>query len=150
MIDLGVAHSQSGELLLRSELPLTPCSRSVAEIVEGSDCIGVLARPPEVGEAMVHALVEAGAKNVRVIICRRENMNKVWKYLLAFAGQIRLQFAIWRAKKPVVFQDLFCVGSYPLRFFGAERHFFAASNGKVEILPEVAAGERHLDPLHRS
>ncbi len=137
MIDLGLAHSLTGELLLRNELPLKPCLRSIAEIVRESDCVGVLARPRDVGQAMVNALEEAGAKNVRVIICRRANTNKVWKYILAFVGQIRLQFAIWRAKKPVVFQDSFCVGNYPLRFFGAERHFFAASAGKVEVLPEL-------------
>lgn len=136
MIDLGVAHARTGELLLRKDLPLTPCPRTIAELVNGSDCVGILARPKEVGDAMDKAVRAAGAKNVHTIICRRPNTNKVWKYVLAFAAQIRLQFAIWRAKRPVVFQDSFCVGRYPLRITGAEKHFFAAANGKAEILPE--------------
>ena len=136
MIDLGLEHSRTGELLMRAELPLSPCGRTLAEMVKGSDCVGVLARPRDVGAAMADALAEIGVENVKVIICRRENTNKIWKYVLAFAAQIRLQLSIWRAKKPVVFQDSFCVDNYPLRFFGAEKHFFAASNGKVEILPK--------------
>ncbi len=137
MVDLGVRHAKSGELLMRSELPLKPCTRTIAEIVKDADYVGALARPKDVGEAMVNALKEAGAKNFHVIICRRENTNKVWKYVLAFAAQIRMQFAIWRAKRPVVFQDPFCVANYPLRFFSAEKYFFAASGGKVEILPDA-------------
>jgi hypothetical protein len=136
MAALGIRHAKSGELLMRGELPLSPCRHTIAELVEGADCVGVLARPKEVADAMSDALRSAGAKNVRVIICRRENTNKVWKYVLAFAAQISMQFAVWRAKKPVVFQDSFCVGNYPLRLFCAEKHFFAASNGKVEILPK--------------
>lgn len=138
MIDLGISHSGTGELLMRNELPLVPCSRSVAEIVKDSDYVGVLARPREVGEAMAEALKAAGVGRFDVIVCRRENTNKVWKYVLAFAAQIRMQFAVWRARKPIVFQDSFCVGNYPLRFFGAEKHFFAATDGKVEILPGLA------------
>ena len=91
--------------------------------------------PKDVGEAMRNALAEAGAKRVDVIICRRENTNKVWKYVLAFAAQIRMQFVIWRARHPVVFQDSFCVANYPIRFFSAEKYFFAAANGKAEVLP---------------
>lgn len=135
MVDLGIRHALSGELLMRSELPLKPCEKSIAELVREADCVGVLARPKEVGDAMVAALVAAGAKNLHVIICRQPGMNKVWKYVRAFAAQIRLQFAIWRAKKPVVFQDSFCVWHYPLCIVGAEKHFFAAANGKAEILP---------------
>ena len=33
MVDLGVRHAKTGELLMRSELPLKPCERSIAEIV---------------------------------------------------------------------------------------------------------------------
>jgi hypothetical protein len=135
MVNLGIRHAKSGELLMRAELPLTPCPRTIAELVENADYVGVLARPKEVGEAMANALKAAGAENVRVIICRRENTNKVWKYVLAFAAQIAMQFAVWRAKKPVVFQDSFCVVNYPLRLSGAEKHFFAASGGKAEVLP---------------
>ena len=121
---------------MRSELPLKPCERSVADIVRDADYVGVLARPKDVGEAMRNALEEAGAKRFDVIICRRENTNKVWKYVLAFAAQIRMQFVIWRARHPVVFQDSFCVANYPIRFFSAEKHFFAVANGKAELLPE--------------
>ena len=135
MVDLGVRHAKTGELLMRSELPLKPCERSIAEIVRDADYVGVLARPKDVGEAMRNALLEAGAKRFDVIICRRENTNKVWKYVLAFAAQIRMQFIIWRAKHPVVFQDPFCVANYPIRFFSAEKYFFAAANGKAEVLP---------------
>ena len=137
MVDLGVRHAKTGELLMRSELPLKPCERSIAEIVRDADYVGVLARPKDVGEAMRNALLEAGAKRFDVIICRRENTNKVWKYVLAFAAQIRMQFIIWRAKHPVVFQDPFCVANYPIRFFSAEKYFFAAANGKAEILPDA-------------
>ena len=136
MVALGVRHAKTGELLMRSELPLKPCERSIAEIVRDADYVGVLARPKDVGEAMRTALKEAGAKRFDVIICRRENTNKVWKYVLAFAAQIKMQFVIWRAKHPVVFQDPFCVANYPLRFFSAEKHFFAAADGKAELLPE--------------
>ena len=136
MVALGVRHAKTGELLLRGELPLTPVARTIAEIVRDADYVGVLARPKDVGEAMRNALMEAGAKRFDVIICRRENTNKVWKYVLAFAAQIRMQFIIWRAKHPVVFQDPFCVANYPIRFFSAEKHFFAAADGKAELLPE--------------
>ena len=136
MVALGVRHAKTGELLMRNELPLTPPSRTIAEIVRDADYVGVLARPRDVGEAMRNALKEAGAKRFDVIICRRENTNKVWKYVLAFAAQIRMQFIIWRAKHPVVFQDSFCVANYPIRFFSAEKYFFAAANGKAEVLPE--------------
>lgn len=136
MVALGVRHAKTGELLMRGELPLTPPSRTIAEIVRDADYVGVLARPKDVGEAMRNAIREAGAKRFDVIICRRENTNKVWKYVLAFAAQIRMQFIIWRAKKPVVFQDPFCVANYPIRFFSAEKHFFAAADGKAELLPE--------------
>lgn len=136
MVALGVRHAKTGELLMRGELPLTPPSRTIAEIVRDADYVGVLARPRDVGEAMRNAIREAGAKRFDVIICRRENTNKVWKYVLAFAAQIRMQFIIWRAKKPVVFQDPFCVANYPIRFFSAEKHFFAAADGKAELLPE--------------
>ena len=135
MVDLGVRHAKTGELLMRNELPLKPPSRTIAEIVRDADYVGVLARPKDVGEAMRNALQEAGAKRFDVIICRRENTNKVWKYVLAFAAQIRMQFIIWCAKHPVVFQDPFCVANYPLRFFSAEKHFFAAADGKAELLP---------------
>ena len=135
MVDLGIRHAATGELLMRVDLPLVPCPRTIREIVRDADYVGVLARPKEVGEAMAKALAEAGAKRFDVIICRRDGVNKVWKYVLAFAAQIRMQFAIWRAEKPVVFQDSFCVARYPLRFFSAEKHFFAAANGKAEVLP---------------
>ena len=135
MVDLGARHAKTGELLMRNELPLKPPSRTIAEIVRDADYVGVLARPKDVGEAMRNALKEAGAKRFDVIICRRENTNKVWKYVLAFAAQIRMQFIIWCAKHPVVFQDPFCVANYPLRFFSAEKHFFAAADGKAELLP---------------
>lgn len=142
MIDLGLRHSKTGELLMRSELPLVPCARTLEEIVREADFVGVLARPRVVGETMENALRAAGVKNVETIICRRENTNKIWKYVLAFAAQIRMQFKIWRAKKPVVFQDSFCIGNYPIRFWSAEKHFFAASGGNVEILPKVNIEER--------
>ena len=43
--------------------------------------------------------------------------------------------SFWRAKHPVVFQDPFCVANYPIRFFSAEKFFFAAANGKAEVFP---------------
>lgn len=134
LMSLGMRHAKTGELLMRRELPIGQVWESIAELVTDADFIGVLAAREKVADALLKELVAAGVRNPHAAV--RQRCHGPFAPLRMAFAHLALQVRVWRARRPVVFQDCFCIGSYPLRLFCSNRHFFAAANGQVSLVPD--------------